>query len=61
MDFNFSGIEIIVFAFGIAALAVLFGFVIIAEKRIKEQRKDVITKNKKFIEQTNKFKEMIDD
>lgn len=54
MDFNFSGIEIIVFAFGLAALVVFFGFVIIAEKRLREQRKDVIEKNKKF-------KEMIDD
>lgn len=55
MDFSFSGIEIIVFVFGIAALAILFGFVIIAEKRMKEQRKDVVGKLEK------KFKEQIDD
>jgi hypothetical protein len=55
MDFSFSGIEIIVFVFGIAALAVFFGFVIIAEKRLREQRKDVVGKLEK------KFKEQIDD
>lgn len=55
MDFNFSGIEIIVFTFGIAALAVFFGFVIIAEKRMKNQRKDVVAKLEK------KFREQIDD
>lgn len=51
MNFNFSGIEIIVFVFGIAALAFFFGFVIIAEKRLREQRKDVVEKIKKFKEQ----------
>lgn len=41
---KFSGVDILIIAFGLAALAVFLGFIIIAEKRMREQRKEVIEK-----------------
>lgn len=49
-----SGIDIIIIAFGLAALAVFLGFVIIAEKRMREQRKEVIKKLEKHFDKIPK-------